>query len=528
VSTRNIIPEAKKKAVSKLGPPLKVEAFASDQVEKLFSRSGEDVLVVVEDDRILGLLSRLVWEKASSYHLSLMPGELAFEIPQIFQILPDEEIFSLFQNPLRRIFWGEDLLSLEDFWVLRPPEDLSPRRLVLKGDLAYLREELLSVAQDLKIGLFLVGGAVRDLLLKRESFDLDFVVTRNCKVFAEVVSQKLKAPLVKSSLFGTFKLSWRGFEIDLAQARWEYYEAPAKLPKVAPGPLSWDLFRRDFTINALALDLETLTLVDFYGGERDLHERRLEVLHILSFVDDPTRLFRAARYATRFGLSLSPNFLKALELARRLKVISLLSPARLRNEIKRILVEEEPFAAFVWLKERKLLEELCGKEPDLSPLKRLLADSFFRDLNEDEKLVAILLSLSPQKDFLIRLGLSEKMSTWCENFFQELENKRNFLLSSKVSLSEKVFFLEKGPLSAILAFKAHYPELKEEMEKILAAQKTRPCLTGKDLQRMGISPGPLYGKILKHLRAAKIDGLLKNRDDEISFLKKEYPDVFSA
>ncbi len=529
MSTRSITPEDKRAgACPFLGPPLKVAAKAkAAEVEELFSRSGEEALVVEEGGHLLGLLSRLVWEKARSYNLSLRPAELAFVVPQAPCEAPGEVLFRLLKNPLQRVFRGGGLFSVKEFWALGLAQ-APPRKLSLAGILARLREELLSVARHVGARVFLVGGAVRDLLLEREVFDLDFVVTRDSETFARVLSERLGARLLKSSLFKTFKLSWEGLEIDLAQARWEYYESPAKLPKVAPGPLSWDLFRRDFTINALALDLETLILIDLYGGERDLEDGRLEVLHVLSFVDDPTRIFRAARYATRFALETSPNLERALGLARKLKVLALLSPARLQTEIKRILQEKDPILPFAWLKERGVLSELCGEEPGLAPLERVLKDPHFESLKDDEKLAAVLLALSPREEFLKRFALPAGKIAGYLRALDLLREKGEFLSSSRVPLSEKVFLLEKEPVSAILVFKALHPALKEEIDAALAARDVRPLLTGKDLQRMGLRPGPLCGEILKRLRAARIDGLLKDREGEISFLKKEYPDVFAS
>ena len=508
-----------------LGPPITVKATQKEGVDELFSRSGEEALVVEKEGRFLGLLSRLVWEKARLYRLSLTPEELVFEIPE-FQDAEPEEIFLYLKNPLERVFWKGSLLSLREFWAFFPERSFKGRRLSLKPPLSLLRERVLKLARDLKTGVFLVGGAVRDLLLEKEVFDIDLVITSNCQAFAQALSESLEAPLVKSSLFGTFKLSWQGLEIDLAQARWEYYEAPARLPKVAPGSLSWDLFRRDFTINTLALELEELTLIDFYGGERDLAGSRLEVLHTMSLVDDPTRIFRAARYATRFNLKPTRNFERALALAKKFRALSLLSPARLKNELKRILMEKDPWAVFGWLSEAGLLGDIGLEKENLRSLKELLKDPSYSALKDEEKLEAVLLVLTPPED-LARFGISPQRSKNLLSFLKILVSRKDLLHPSR-PLSEKVFFLEKAPLSALLAFKALFPEFRREIDLALSARRARPHLNGDDLLRLGVSPGPLVGEMLKRLRAAKIDGLLKDREDEISFLKKEYPHVFSS
>lgn len=166
--------------------------------------------------------------------------------------------------------------------------------------LEHMHPELARVRELAQDPVFLVGGAVRDLLLGRGRADIDLVVEGD----AEELARRLGAAVITHERFGTAKLTLDGHEVDVAGARSESYPHPGALPVVEPGAdLAADLRRRDFTINSMAIPLRgEPRLIDPYGGQADLAAGRLRVLHPGSFVDDPTRAIRAARYAARFGL----------------------------------------------------------------------------------------------------------------------------------------------------------------------------------------------------------------------------------
>ena len=150
----------------------------------------------------------------------------------------------------------------------------------------------------------LVGGFVRDLLLRIDNFDIDIVIEGDGIRFAKELARRFGARTRVHKEFGTAKVLFPGgFKVDVASARLEYYRAPAALPIVEHSSLKLDLYRRDFTINTLAISLNTNTfgeLIDFFGAQRDIKEKSIRVLHSLSFVEDPTRVFRAVRFEQRF------------------------------------------------------------------------------------------------------------------------------------------------------------------------------------------------------------------------------------
>jgi tRNA nucleotidyltransferase (CCA-adding enzyme) len=202
-----------------------------------------------------------------------------------------------------------------------------------------------TIADELKIKAYIVGGPVRDKLLGMSNYDLDFVVEGDGIKFAEVLNKKLKGRLITYKAFGTATIELKGKRIDVVTARKESYKYPAAYPIVKPGAIKDDLFRRDFTINsmALAIDKKGLgRLVDFYGGRKDLTKGVIRVLHDKSFMDDPTRIFRAVRFSVRFGFKIEPHTKKLMKEAVLDGFLGEVNAGRIRKEIELFLKEKDP------------------------------------------------------------------------------------------------------------------------------------------------------------------------------------------
>ncbi len=199
--------------------------------------------------------------------------------------------------------------------------------------------------------VYAVGGFVRDLLRGKESLDVDVVVEGNGTKFAQEFALKVNATLRSHKEFNTATLIFDGISVDVATARSEYYENPGSLPKVESANLRKDLYRRDFTINAMAISLndDFGMLFDFFGGRRDLHDKKIRVLHSMSFVEDPTRILRALRYAARFKFTLVDKTKLLLKDALQKKYLNSVSASRIRRELEKSLQLEnadEVFEAF--------------------------------------------------------------------------------------------------------------------------------------------------------------------------------------
>ncbi|HET9769204.1 MAG TPA: CBS domain-containing protein [Thermoanaerobaculia bacterium] len=206
-------------------------------------------------------------------------------------------------------------------------------------------ETIEKVSRELGVPAYLVGGFVRDLLLGRENRDLDVVVEGDGPAFAQALGAALGAHVRVHEAFLTAVVREAdGSTVDVASARSEFYRAPAVLPEVESSALRQDLYRRDFTINTMALRLGPagpVELVDFFGGQRDLKEGVLRVLHSLSFIDDPTRVLRAVRLSLRLGFEVSPETLRLIGVAVGEGIFEQLSGGRLREELELLLSDPE-------------------------------------------------------------------------------------------------------------------------------------------------------------------------------------------
>ncbi|HKT34530.1 MAG TPA: hypothetical protein VJR03_06830, partial [Nitrospira sp.] len=240
----------------------------------------------------------------------------------------------------------------------------SPRQVLsrLPRRIVRLLRDLGRLADQERVALYLVGGVVRDLLLKRPNWDLDLTVEGDGVSFARLVTNRYGAGLALFERFSTARLILPdGLKVDIASTRRESYANPAALPDVATASLEDDLFRRDFTINAMAVQLNQASwgqLRDPFGGQRDLKHKTLRVLHNRSFVDDPTRIFRAIRFSERFGFRIEPNTGRLLARASKANLIARLSGPRLANEMFALMKEDHAGAAIRRLRRLRLLRFL--------------------------------------------------------------------------------------------------------------------------------------------------------------------------
>lgn len=236
---------------------------------------------------------------------------------------------------------------------------------MLTTDQVFLVNTLSELATKERSRVFLVGGAVRDIFLGHDiaDKDLDFIIEGDALTFARLCGEVLGGEVKEFKTFLTAKVLQPQrtptiLEVDLASARKEIYESPGSLPKVTRGTVEEDLKRRDFTINAFAVPLAALLswveqgngdlsrlykeTIDFYGGRDDLQQGLIRVLHQQSFSDDPTRIFRACRYATRINATIEPETLALLKAAVEQGALQTVSTFRKLNELKIVFSEARP------------------------------------------------------------------------------------------------------------------------------------------------------------------------------------------
>ena len=408
----------------------------------------------------------------------------------------------------------DDLLRL-----MRDPNLLSSEKQTLLSDIA-------AQAASMDTPCYLVGGFVRDLLLSRPVNDFDVVIEGNAIKFGNALVEKYGGKLTTHQKFHTavWHLPNSSETLDLITARKEAYLSPGALPTVTPSTIEDDLLRRDFTINAMAVRLDGTRLgelLDPLNGRTDLENKTIRVLHPNSFIDDPTRIFRAIRYAGRYSFNLESSTLNLINSAS-LFVIMKLSGERIRHELDLIFEEENSPQMLLRAGALKLFETIHPKlplfKPECSdflkmdpildiPANRILMGYmlWFMDLLEDD-----ILSLARRLDF------SNDMThaVWAVS---QLKKSLPFLIGSKPSVW--TFALEKLPLLSIYVvyLVTHENAL---LDYLSIWRHVKPQTTGDELKERGLPPGPRFGEILSQLRAAWLDGEVGNNFQEKELLAK--------
>jgi tRNA nucleotidyltransferase (CCA-adding enzyme) len=416
-----------------------------------------------------------------------------------------------------------------------------------QAGLALLRA-LGNLADEAGVSLYLVGGVVRDLLLKRENWDLDLTVEGDGIAFARLVADRYRAGLAVFERFATARLVFPdGLKMDIATTRRESYAQSALLPTVQPASIEEDLSRRDFTINAIAVQLNPLQfgrVLDPYGSQRDLRARTIRVLHAGSFQDDPTRIFRAIRFEQRFGFHLERITSHLLAKAASTNLIQQLSGPRLQNEILLLFAERDPVRAIARLGQFKLLRFLHRRLCYTTNVKRTVAAvpkalawwvRRFPDTEIDRPIV-YLMALSSESSVAVvatmirRLALSREQAKKVSAGGRRVDRVLKRLTSKGTVRPSQVYrLLADFPDEAIVLLLAEQVSkqqgvrlslLKRHLVFYMKNQTVKTVLTGRDLQAMGLQPGPQYKTILEKLLDARIDGVVTSEADEHAFVRK--------
>jgi len=371
--------------------------------------------------------------------------------------------------------------------------------------------------------LYLVGGVVRDLLLKRANLDLDLVAEDDAINLAQRLVSIIEGKMITHPRFNTAKLQWGKWSVDIVTARSETYDKPGALPTVKPGSLANDLFRRDFTINTMAIELVPSRwgkLIDLYRGRDDLKHRLIRVLHERSFVDDATRIWRGLRYEQRLDFQLEPNTLKLLK--RDIPSLDTISGDRIRHELELILKEEFPEKILRRAEELKVLLKL---HPSLKG-DGWLADKFgqARQLSHPDSpsvglylaLLAYRLTIEENEDLISRLRLPKLLAQTLRDT-DRLKTKLGALADPELAPSRIYHLLHGYSPTAITAnsLACDSSVARQHIQTFLDKLRyVKPALTGNDLKRMGIAPGPQMKEILQRLHEARLDGKVTSKQGE--------------
>ena len=539
------------------------------EAEDIMTKYGVNVLPVIKDGAFMGLISRETVEK-SIFHGFRKNRVVDFSSTDVLTVDPHVPIRTietmmiehnqrfmpvLTGNAIIGAITRTDLLRAlyEEFLRRRriDREETSEIHFSSRNLASWLKDKFpedvyavlkLSgeIAEQLGYTAYLVGGSVRDLLMGQENLDIDLVIEGDGIAFARALAERVQAKVRPHQIFATAQVFLKTLRLDVATARTEYYESPAALPKVETSSIKKDLYRRDFTINALAIKLNPKgfgLLMDFFGGQRDIKEKTVRVLHNLSFVEDPTRAFRAIRFSERFGFKLSRHTATLMKSSIEMNLFDRLSGSRLCEELQLAFHETNPVLILQKLSDYGLLRVIHrqivfdeGLEQVFSSLGETL--SWYELLYLDQKadkgvlyLTALLSRLSDadRLEALARLTVPQKVQ---DVIRQSIAGTAIILSQLPARDPVALYHLLAGrELEVILFAMASTKDIRKKKDIshfLVDLRKIRPILTGNDLKKLGVPQGPVYAKILNELRDERLRGALTTEDDELIFVKKHY------
>jgi tRNA nucleotidyltransferase (CCA-adding enzyme) len=558
-------------------PPIYIEADLScSEAAEMLHRFNVNALLVIrttnDQKRLLGYITRQVIEKALYHHLADV-NVSEYMTTDIAEVGPDAELDEIQEKIIENkqrilpvvgppgimgVITRTDLLNLLVRHYNRNNDRINGQsahtvhartRVILK----FMRErlnarlvELLQIigqtAEALDYNAYVIGGFVRDLFLYRLNEDIDVVIEGDGIAFARRFSKEMNARVHTHEKFGTAVVIFPdGFKVDIASARMEYYEFPAALPTVEMSSLKLDLFRRDFTINTLCIQLNPKkfgTLIDFFTAQKDLKEKTIRVLHNLSFVEDPTRAFRAIRFEQRFGFTIGKLTVNLIHNAVRMDFFQRLSGKRVFSELRHILSEENPTPAIIRLKDFDLLKVI---HPSIE-----LTDSLVNLFTSTKKVVSwydlLFLEESYMKWAVYFMGLLQScdMATTmdiCQRFelaprLKTIFGKERFAaekvlseLERKLDADNSLIYRELAAFRIELVLYMMAAARTESVRKAIShfcvrLRFVQPILRGKDLRDLGLPPGPHYRKILDAILDKKLNGHLETREEELDFAQR--------
>lgn len=396
-------------------------------------------------------------------------------------------------------------------------------------------------AGELGCRVFIVGGFVRDLIMGVKDFDLDITSEKDGIALAQRLNRDFNGHFSQHKRFGTASIVLPDkSKLDVATSRKEIYEIPASLPKVFPGSIRDDLARRDFSINAIAVDVSPDgfgQVIDFFQGRQDIQNGLIRVLHDLSFIDDPTRMLRAVRFEQRFGFKIESHTLSLLQQACGQKMLEEVHTHRLRDEF--ILILKEPQT----LKCLKRMRELCGfnfirqgfclTQAQFNRLEKVsqVYHWYQEHCTHKHKVELWLLYLMV---ILEGLEIGQLKLTLKEFAFHKRECDK--VVSFKTDVPKVILHLETAASTSHI-YKILFPLSYEAVLLILLKvdslgllskvkdylqhySRIQIHLKGEDLKGLGIVPGPRFQEILKCLLYARLDGKFKDREGELEYLKE--------
>ncbi len=388
-------------------------------------------------------------------------------------------------------------------------------------------QRLAEIAVRLEMSLYIVGGPVRDCLLRRTVTDFDLTTEGDALTLARIAARDLGGAWKKFERFGTAKLYFPGrahfAPIDVATTRTETYAHPGALPEVTRGTIHTDLVRRDFTFNALAIRLDgdhQGELIDRHNGEQDLRQGLLRVLHAHSFEDDPTRLLRGARFEQRFSFAFADDTLQLIPPA--LSALDHISGDRIRHELELIFGEAQPVKPLLRLHELGVLSQIDPAfviddwiatrfQTQAAPFDRFTCWTWLTC-----RLTEPSLTRFSQRVNLTRADAVDVAQVKAVRDAQEtigMLKRRSEIYRALAAYSNRAL---RAALTVI-----DWPAAQQNIGLYLNELRgVKPALDGHQLQALGAPRGPALGRLLEQLHRAVLDGSITTPQQEEDYARQ--------
>ncbi len=557
-------------------PPLTVRDVMSEPVRtiapevsmgeasELMSRWGHNGLPVVENGELVGLITRKDVDKAVRHDLAHAPVK-GFMSRDVVTVAPDVELGEVERLLARRgigrvpvvaagriigIVTRKDVLRVEHgegyFEGGGPSADQDAARRFREGVDRLLPERVRDLlrlvgqeAASAGVRAHVVGGFVRDMLLGHPNLDIDVVVEGDGVAFGELLAARLGARVKVHRRFGTAVVSLdRELHIDVASSRAEYYTRPGALPTVERSTLRQDLFRRDFTINAMAACLDPAcfgAVLDPFGGFADLERKTVRVLHGMSFVEDPTRVLRAARFEARYGFQMDEATEAFARQASRMNLLAEVSGARVREELYDICDEPDPASIMRRLGDLDACEAVLPHGGTCQAACYAIEEALFGAVHLGE----LGLSRVDRRTLLVGAlsssGTREGASRWVRHLRigrvqaraahelaqaasveRALRDRRRMRDSRLASMLDPF-----SPETLVLLWARGDALARERVERHAGVLlHVKPAVSGADLIALGAQPSESFSAILAQARADRLDGIAVGRQAELSNLRR--------
>ena len=580
--------ELEKELINILERKVKVEMVANDimsspvktvdsltsieETNKVLLRYGHNGIPVVEEGKLKGIITMQEVNKAKQHGLGkeLVSKYMSNQIISVKLNTPLAEIQELMINydigrvlvvneennligiitrtDLIRNLYGDSNIPKRSFSTyietsskIEREKQIELIKKIFPGRVQNILNKIGEIGDRLNYPVFMVGGVVRDLFLGIKNYDIDIVVEGEGIKFARDLSRDLKGRIKSHEKFGTaVVILTDGFKIDIATARREFYEYPAAFPKVELSSIRKDLYRRDFTMNAMAIQLNQKyfgKLIDFFGGRKDLRLGIIRVLYNLSFVEDPARIMRAIRFEQRYNFRMDKSTEDFLKKAIDDKLLSRLRKKRVAEELILILHEENPLKSIKRMDElealKYILPEVEFDEDTIERLNKVKNNyDFWKGNIPDEKiqlwmiyfccLIKKLEKIQVQRIFK-RLILKHKFADTVNYIYLNLDQTVRFISQKNEILPSSIFIKLKSLSNEILFLAMMESNNDIAKERIVnyfnKFKKESVYISGEELKKLKIEPGPIYSQILNRLLYARLDGEVKNKENEIKFVQ---------